>query len=225
MAALLQASLSSGGVPAILVATPTPVSSTAGQPATIAVAAYGQGTLSYQWYRQPAGTSGFTALADGAAYTGSATAVLQVNAATAPMNGDQFQCVVTNAQGSAQSAALPLNVTSYGTSTLAGWPYVSGAKDGLGWNARFNAPNGIAVDSGGNVFVADTNNEVIRKVTPQGQVTLFAGAFGTSGLTDGQGTSARFNGPAFVAIDASNNLYVADSGNYVIRKIQPNGQV
>ncbi|WP_288955566.1 T9SS type A sorting domain-containing protein [uncultured Polaribacter sp.] len=108
-------------------------------------------------------------------------------------------------------------------STLAG-TFVSGNADGNGADASFNQPFGIATDNYGNVFIADTNNHKIRKITPNGDVTTFAGT-GTSGSTDANGTSASFNSPRGLEVDAVGNIYIADSGNNKIRKITPNGDV
>ncbi len=92
--------------------------------------------------------------------------------------------------------------------------------------ARFNTPSGIAVDSAkGNVFVADMFNHTIRKMTPSGVVTTFAGFAGFTGSTDGTGFVARFNFPNGLAIDGSGNLYVADQQNSAIRKITPGAVV
>lgn len=109
-------------------------------------------------------------------------------------------------------------------STLAGSPGVSGSADGTGTAARFNMPSGIAVDAAGNVFVADTNNHTIRKVTPGGVVSTVAGLAGENGSADGT-SSARFDTPRSVAVDAAGNLYVADFVNNTIRKITPAGVV
>jgi sugar lactone lactonase YvrE len=110
-------------------------------------------------------------------------------------------------------------------STLAGLPGVSGARDGTGSAARFRFLFGLAVDASKNVYVADSGNHTIRKITPTGVVTTLAGSTGNAGTTDGTGSSARFNGPRGVAVDRSGNLYVTDTGNYVIRKITPEGVV
>lgn len=96
--------------------------------------------------------------------------------------------------------------------------------NGTGTSATFNSPHGIAVDNNGNVYVADEVSSVIRKITPDGMVTTFAGS-GTVGSSNGTGTSASFRNPFDIAIDASGNLYVADSKNNKIRKITPAGIV
>jgi sugar lactone lactonase YvrE len=115
-------------------------------------------------------------------------------------------------------------VTPDGTvGTLAG-SGLSGFADGTGSAASFNSPNGIAVDSSGNVYVADTNNHRIRKITPAGVVSTFAGS-GSPGFAEGTGTAARFNSPWGIAIDDSGTLYVADSSNNRIRTISPAAEV
>ncbi len=110
-------------------------------------------------------------------------------------------------------------------STLAGGAGSSGSMDGGGSAARFNSPSGIAVDTLGNVYVADTGNQLIRKITSAGAVTTLVGSAGISGSADGIGSAARFNAPSSVAVDASGKLYVADSGNSTIRKITTAGVV
>ena len=97
--------------------------------------------------------------------------------------------------------------------------------DGTGSAARFSGPSSVAVDNAGNVFVADSENHTIRKVTPAGVVTTLAGLAGTQGSADGTGSAARFFGPSGVAVDIMDNVYVADSGNFTIRKVTPAGVV
>ncbi len=110
-------------------------------------------------------------------------------------------------------------------STLAGTAKALGTTDGAGSAARFTFPVGIAVDSAGNVFVSDAAAATIRKITPAGVVTTFAGAAFQVGATDGTGAAARFRLPYGLAIDSGDNLYVADSGNHAIRKITSAGTV
>ncbi len=100
-----------------------------------------------------------------------------------------------------------------------------GSSDGVGSAARFNGPGGIAVDGSGNLYVADGDNAVIRKVTPGGVVTTVAGAVGERWWADGTGANARFSSPTAVAVDGNGVLYVTDSGSTVIRKITAGGVV
>ena len=107
--------------------------------------------------------------------------------------------------------------------TRAGSAGQYGSTDGLGGAARFNSPNGVAVDSATNIFVADTGNHTIRKITPARVVTTLAGLAETPGSVDGVGTAARFDSPSRVAVDGDGNLYVADAYNNSIRKVTPVG--
>ena len=106
--------------------------------------------------------------------------------------------------------------------TLAGGR--EGSADGAGAQASFHTPSGLAIDADGNLYVADTGNNRIRKVTPEGVVSTIAGD-GTAGYADGPSAQARFNGPIGVAVDKDGNVYVADSYNDRIRKISKDGQV
>jgi sugar lactone lactonase YvrE len=108
--------------------------------------------------------------------------------------------------------------------TLAGTAGSSGSTDGTGADARFREPYGVAVDGDGNLYVADTYNQTVRKVTPAGVVTTLAGTAGSSGSADGTGADARFSYPSGVAVDGDGNVYVADR-NYTVRKITPSGVV
>ncbi|HLP06863.1 MAG TPA: immunoglobulin domain-containing protein, partial [Opitutaceae bacterium] len=117
-------------------------------------------------------------------------------------------------------------ITSGGTvTTYAGQAGSSGSANGNATTARFNNPTAVAVDSAGNVYVADTNNNTIRKISSGGTVTTLAGLSGVSGSTDGYGVDALFNQPQGLTLDANGNLYVADTGNSSVRKITPAGTV
>jgi sugar lactone lactonase YvrE len=106
--------------------------------------------------------------------------------------------------------------------TLAGGR--EGFADGPAMEAAFHTPSGLALDLAGNLYVADTGNHAIRKVTPAGVVSTLAGT-GRPGFRDGPGAQAQFNGPMGVAVDVAGRVYVADTYNDRIRVIQPDGRV
>jgi sugar lactone lactonase YvrE len=108
-------------------------------------------------------------------------------------------------------------------STLAG-NGIQGSINGTGNVATFNGPTSLTVDPSGNIYVADDNNNQIRKITPAGLVSTLAGSDST-GSVDGIGTAAYFFGPSGVACDAQGNVYVADAGNNLIRMVTPAGSV
>ena len=110
-------------------------------------------------------------------------------------------------------------------STLAGSAGAPGSEDGTGDHAHFRNPWSVAVDISGNLYVADRSNFTIRQVTPTGRVSTFAGLPGNPGYADGPGSYARFSDSQGVAVDAQGNVYVADTGNSVIRKIASFGEV
>jgi sugar lactone lactonase YvrE len=198
---------------------PANQSANAGQTAVFSVAATGVPIPNYQWQRQAAGTSTWTALSDNGAYSGSATAALTVNPVAAAMNGDSFRCVLTNFSGSATTMPAMLVVeTPLAVATLAGQAGNRGHADGTGTGAQFNALADIAIDSSSNIYVADTGNDTVRKITPAGVVTTLAGQPGVSGSSDGSG-SALFNHPAGIAIDGAGNAFIADTNNNTIRKV------
>src|SRR5260221_204 len=138
-----------------------------------------------------------------------------------------FRLVVVNAGGTVYGAdetflldgAPPLNFT-----TLAGDAGGIGSVDGMGSAARFSGPTGVAVDGGGNVYVADSDNNTIRKITPTGMVSSLAGLAGQSGCVDGTGSAARFFAPVGLDVDRAGNVYVAD-GDFKLRKIPTTGEV
>lgn len=99
----------------------------------------------------------------------------------------------------------------------------AGNADGTGTAAGFHQPSGIASDNNGNLYVADSYNHKIRKITPAGVVTTFAGS--TQGYQDGTGTAAQFNHPVALTVDSNGNVYVFEATNLKIRKITPAGAV
>ena len=117
-------------------------------------------------------------------------------------------------------------ITSAGVvTTLAGTAGSTGSTNGTGSNALFQYPSGVAVDTSGNVYVADYGNHTIRKVTSAGVVTTIAGTAGTFGNTDGTGTAARFYRPHGIKVDSAGNIFVAEYSNHTIRKITSSGVV
>ena len=116
--------------------------------------------------------------------------------------------------------------TNWVVTTLAGKAGDTGSVDGTNSAARFNWPISVAVDIAGSLYVADWMNSSIRKVTPvetNWVVTTLAGKAGISGSRDGTNSAAWFNYPGHAAVDSAGNLYVADGGNNVIRKVTPVG--
>jgi sugar lactone lactonase YvrE len=138
---------------------------------------------------------------------------------------------VTDSNNSTVRAITPgvsAGKTNWTTSTLCGLGGAPGSVDGLGSAARFNVPNGIAADSAGNLYVADTGNSTIRMIRPtlaagqtQWLVTTIAGRAGAAGSADGANGTARFKLPAGLAVDGAGNFYVADNGNATIRILRP----
>lgn len=127
-----------------------------------------------------------------------------------------------------RGSSLLKKITPAGVvSTLAGQSGQRGHADGTGTGARFNFPQGLAADASGTLYVADTVNGMIRKVSPAGAVSTLAGRYVdlNGGAADGQGAAAQFSGPKAMAVDAQGNLYVADNANFTVRKITPAGVV
>jgi alpha-tubulin suppressor-like RCC1 family protein/sugar lactone lactonase YvrE len=147
-----------------------------------------------------------TGLSNGVSYTFTVTATTALGTSAA----------------SVASTAITLTIP-FEFTTLAGSGN-AGATDATGSAAEFNAPRSAALDSAGNLYVADMGNHTIRKITPAGVVTTFAGS-GVAGSTDDTGTAASFNTPRGVAVDSAGTVYVSDSGNHKIRKITSAGVV
>lgn len=162
-----------------------------------------------------AGTAGTPGLADG---SGSAAGFNTPTGVAADQNGNVYVADTGN--------HAIRKVTAAGVvTTLAGTPGTMGSADGTGAAAQFNSPTGIAADAAGNVYVADTGNHTVRKVTPRGEVTTLAGTPGSFSAVDGTGPAARFVAPFGIAVDGAGNLYVADTGNHAVRKVTQDGVV
>ena len=110
-------------------------------------------------------------------------------------------------------------------STFAGQPWNTGTNNGVGAEARFNSPEGLAIDAADNLYVADNFNHAVRKITPAGLVSTLAGLPGTFGSIDGTNETARFAQPSAVSVDDSGHVFVAEWGNNRIRRISPAGVV
>lgn len=189
---------------------PASQSVAAGSAVTFSVAASGS-SVTYQWRRDGAAIAGAT----GASYT--------LPSAALEDRGSKWSVQVANQGGTVTSSEAVLTVS--GLRLLAGAPNSWGSADGTGASARFREPFGLAVDGAGNVYAADYFNHTIRKVSPAGAVTTFAGAAELYGRADGTGQNARFSYPMGIAFDKAGNLFVADSAFRLIRKITADGTV
>lgn len=206
-----------------------PTSVTVTYDASLEVVAHGAQPLAYKWRK------------GGALIPGATNAQLRIGGAS-PSDAANYTVEIANEFGSMVSTQAMRVLPPYTFTTLAGEspssseagvvttlgkePIASEVTlDGTGWEARFGRAHGVAVDASGQLFVADAHHSIIRKITPEGLVTTFAGQAGQTGNTDGTGSEARFASPTGVALDSVGNLYVADTDNHTIRKITPEGRV
>lgn len=203
-----------------------PVSQTvvSGYTTILSVAASGSGNTT-QWFRDGVlQTSGIgtasTLLSDGSTVTASTLTV------TNPTVTTTFLANVTGSNGAVTGSNIATLTpeAGYNFSTIAG-NFSPGSNDGTGTGARFRTPLGSAVDGSGNVYVADSGNHIIRKITSGGVVTTLAGLAGTSGTADGTGNAARFNTPTGIALASDGNLYVTEGNSQTIRKVTTAGVV
>jgi len=216
-----------------IVSQPQAASVSPSSPGNFTVAVNLDSGSTFQWSALSPGSGTWTVLSDGGGVSGSTSQTLTVDPA-AVFNGWQFACAVTKGSTTATSyparltASGPTTYTPYAFSRWSGIPGGEGYTDGTDSGVLFSEPMGIATDSAGNVYVADYDNDAIRKVTPDGLVSTLAGrplANPEGGSADGTGSAAEFNGPSDVAVDTAGNVYVADSQNSTIRKITPAGVV
>lgn len=206
--------LAVNALPPVITVQPQSQASVDGTEVTLSVTATGRPPLSYQWQK------------DGVDIVDATGATLAFTSVTVSQEG-HYTVIVSNAGGTLASSppALLTVDPAYTWSTIAGVAESGGRVDGTGNVARFNHPRSAAVDGAGNLYIVDSGNSTIRKITSTGVVTTFAGMAASSGKADGTGSAARFNHPPSVAADSQGNLYVADPGNHTIRKITPSGVV
>lgn len=216
-------SANSGGQVAaapVVLTQPTDSSVDSGASATFVSAASGSPAPTVQWQMSSDGGVTFVTIVGAIAATYVAPDTVLGD------NGNRFRAVFTNPSGTATSAAAQLSIrASTRLLPLAGNIGGPGNIDGTGPAARLSSPYGIAIDASGNLFVAETFNHVVRKITPGGVVSVYAGRPGEPDLINGPRATARFAQPKGLAIDAAGNLFVADSENNTIRKITPAGMV
>jgi hypothetical protein len=164
--------------------------------------------------------SGVCGSSDG---TGAAAQFCTPAGITVDMTGNLY--VANTGRQTIRKIIMPVGavITIAGTAGPPGPPCVGA--DGTGAAALFCNPSGITIDTAGNLYVSDTQNHAIRKITPSFDVSTFAGVLGSSGSADGTGAAARFNIPFGLAIDQANNLYVGDTINSTVRKITPGAAV
>lgn len=169
--------------------------------------ATGLPVLGYQWFK------------NSAAIPGATNASFSLSAVQAGDAGS-YSVTASNVLGlSSSSNALLSVIQPYFFTNLAGLSGAAGAVDDVGSAARFRNPHGLCLDGAGNIYVAESGNHLIRKITPAGVVTTLAGLAQTAGTNDGGGGSARFRAPWGIVAANPTSLYVADSGNHAIRKL------
>jgi YD repeat-containing protein len=221
--------LSSSSAVATLVVSPTAALAPRTVRVTTPVAGFSEGAVEVL-------IDAFTVTANPAPGAGTATVSTLAGSGVAGLtDGNSTQAQFRNPAGIAAGANDSLyiadagnhsirKIAADGTVTTIAGNGTAGFADGSATAARFNNPQGVAIDANGIVYVADTGNHRIRRIAADGAVTTLAGD-GTAGLTNGQGAQARFNAPQGIAADNSGGLYVADTGNNVVRYISATGDV
>ena len=153
------------------------------------------------------------------------------------LNGDRKRALFRSPEGITVDDEGNLYITEYlssiirkidakgNVSILAGQPLKTGYKDGKASESLIDRPHGVAVDKEGNIFFCDMKNHLIRKIDNAGIVSTVAGKNGESGIEDGMSKNARFNQPEGIVVDSKGNLFVTDTYNFTVRKIDKNGMV
>lgn len=162
----------------------------------------------------------FAGALDNAGYTDGAPAIAQFRAPRALVQDAAGITYVADTGNHAIRKIAPDGSVAH----FAGLATQPGSDDGAAGTARFSSPQGLALDAAGNLYVADTGNHTIRRVSTAGVVTTFAGAAGQQGAVNGPATTARFDAPRALAFDAMGNLLVADRSG-ALRSIRPDGEV
>jgi streptogramin lyase len=197
--------------PPLITTQPISATATLGYPVMFSVNAIGGVNLQYQWYL------------NGKTITDATSNVYRIPSTTTS-NVGLYTVSVSNQAGSSISSTANLVLNSpYVFTTIAGSAGLSGAIDAAGSLARFNRPTGICVDKNGNIFVSDTNNFAIRKITPSGFVSTYAGVLGMQGRQIGSTSVSNFYMPLGITLDATGNLYVIDEN--AVKKITNGGSV
>lgn len=228
--------------PPTLSTQPISITVAADSTARFMVVAAGHGPFTYQWRK------------NGAAISGATSPTLTTTPISVADSGTRFDVVVTNPVGSVTSQSATLTVTLHpGANRFVGQPDTAGATNGGGADiALFNQPRGVVVNPSGEVYVGDTKNYTVRKVSKDYSVSLLAGVPGTFGYQDGPGEAALFggvgktvslfqastpggpveyatdgfvSGPSSLALDSLGNIVLSDHANNVIRQISPQGLV
>lgn len=195
---------------------PTGTSVAPGATASFSTSVSGTAPLTFQWERSDDGVLWQT-------IPGAVTPTLNLPNVTLALAGSRVRVVASNPAAVVSSAAVTLSVVP-NVHIVAGAIGGAGFSDGVGDAVRLSSPAGAVADSAGNVYVAESGNRVIRRITPDGQTSVFAGQAGAGAVyIDGTGATARFIAPYALAIDAADNLYVGDFGS--IRKITPGAMV
>jgi hypothetical protein len=207
------------GAPVVLGQTPSQ-SVTVGSRRLLRVYVREASSVTYQWRK------------GGVAIPGATGPTYLLDAVEAAAAG-RYDVLLKNATGTSQSAPIVLSVVAAASPDFSNpidrWldlgEVVSAGLDSPESSLALFGTADLAVDSSGNLFIAESGSHVIRRITPNGVSSIVAGKLGEAGFADGTGEAARFDSPEGIALDSAGNLYVADSLNNTVRKVTPQGQV